>query len=54
MIQSQRIAIYGVGLLGGSVAPALRAAGHAGPILGFGRRASALTRSVALGVIDAF
>ena len=54
MIQSQRIAIYGVGLIGGSVALALRAAGYEGTILGFGRRESELTRAVALGVIDEF
>ncbi|WP_348675813.1 prephenate dehydrogenase/arogenate dehydrogenase family protein [uncultured Abyssibacter sp.] len=54
MIQSRRIAIYGVGLIGGSVALALRAAGFEGSIVGFGRRESELTRAVALGVIDRY
>ena len=54
MLHSQRIAIYGVGLIGGSISLALRAAGYQGEIVGCGRRESELVRAVALGVIDSY
>ena len=54
MIQASSVAIYGVGLIGGSVALALRAAGYTGEIIGYGRRASELARAVDLGVVDRY
>lgn len=47
-----RIAIAGVGLLGGSVGLALRAAGYQGSLVGIGRRASSLQRALAAGAVD--
>jgi prephenate dehydrogenase len=47
-----RVVVFGVGLIGGSFALALKAAGQAGEIVGFGRTLAALTRAVELGVID--
>lgn len=47
-----RLAIIGVGLIGGSLARALRDAGHVGEIVGHGRGIENLQRAVALGVID--
>lgn len=49
-----RLCIAGVGLIGGSLALALRAAGAVGEIVGTGRRAAPLERAVALGVIDRY
>jgi len=49
----KRLAVIGVGLVGGSLALALRRAGAAASIAGFDRDAQALERAVALGVIDA-
>ena len=46
-----QIAIVGVGLIGGSFALALRAAGYKGPILGVSRPAT-LTKAIERGVID--
>ncbi|HOA75099.1 MAG TPA: prephenate dehydrogenase [Phycisphaerae bacterium] len=47
-----RIAIAGVGLLGGSIGHALRAAGFAGTRVGIGRRASSLEAAVACDAVD--
>lgn len=49
---SERIAIVGVGLIGGSLALALRAAGHDGEIVGIDREAERLAQARARGVID--
>ncbi|MBK1693267.1 prephenate dehydrogenase [Chromatium weissei] len=50
----ERLAIIGVGLIGGSLARALRAAGAVGDIVGCGRALPNLERALALGVIDRF
>ena len=47
-----KLCIIGVGLIGGSLARALRAAGQVREIVGHGRRPNALQRAVDLGVID--
>ena len=47
-----RVAIIGVGLIGGSLARAMRAAGLAGEIVGCGRDAAHLEQARELGVID--
>lgn len=47
-----RVAIAGVGLLGGSIGHALRAAGFAGTRVGIGRRASSLDRALACEAVD--
>jgi len=47
------LAIVGVGLIGGSFAAALKAAGHVGRVLGVDRDADAVARAVQLGLIDA-
>lgn len=47
-----RLAILGVGLIGGSLARALRQAGAVSEIVGSGRSAETLERARALGVID--
>ena len=49
-----RLCIVGVGLIGGSLARALRAAGATGEIVGCGRDAAHLQQALALGVIDRF
>jgi prephenate dehydrogenase len=48
----RRLAVIGVGLIGGSLARALRAAGAVGEVVGCGRSAANLERAVALGVVD--
>jgi prephenate dehydrogenase len=48
----RKVVICGVGLIGGSFALALKAAGRAGEIVGMGRRASAVQEALELGVID--
>lgn len=48
----KRLAIIGVGLMGGSLARALRRDGHVGEIVGCGRDRGNLERALALGVID--
>lgn len=48
----ERLAIIGVGLIGGSLARALRAAGAVGEVVGCGRGWPNLERALALGVID--
>ena len=47
------LAVVGVGLIGGSFAAALKAAGHAGRVLGVDRDGDALARAVQLGLVDA-
>lgn len=47
-----RLVIVGVGLIGGSFALALRAAGAVGEIVGVGRRPESLAAAVELGAID--
>ena len=48
----KRLTILGVGLIGGSLALALRQHGFRGEIVGWGRRAESLQEALALGVID--
>lgn len=48
----ERLCIVGVGLIGGSLARAVRAAGATGEIVGHGRQQAHLDRAVELGVID--
>lgn len=50
----KRLCIIGVGLIGGSLARALRQADAAGEIVGAGRGRTTLERAVELGVIDRF
>jgi prephenate dehydrogenase len=47
-----RLVIIGVGLIGGSLARAVRAAGHAREIVGVGRSLGNLQQAVDLGVVD--
>jgi len=47
-----RLAILGVGLIGGSLARALRDSGHVQEIVGYGRGLANLQRAVELGVVD--
>lgn len=49
-----RLCVVGVGLIGGSLARAARAAGLATEIIGTGRDAAHLERALALGVIDGY
>lgn len=48
----KKIVIFGVGLIGGSFALALKKAGVAGQIVGVGRLEASLSRAKALGIID--
>lgn len=48
------VAILGLGLIGGSLARALRQSGFSRHFIGFGHRAPSLEKGVALGVIDEF
>ena len=50
----ERLAILGVGLIGGSLAMALRRADICRSIMGFGRNRDNLVRATELGVIDEF
>ena len=50
----QRLTIIGVGLIGGSVAKALRHHNGVGHVTGFGYREDTLKRAQALGVIDSW
>lgn len=54
MMLFPRLAIIGVGLIGGSLARAARAAGVVGEIVGSGRDERELQRAVTLGVIDRY
>lgn len=47
-----KLVIIGVGLIGGSLALALRHAGHVGRIVGLGRGRANLDQALALGVVD--
>lgn len=49
-----RLAIIGVGLIGGSLARVLREKGEVGEIVGIGRGSANLEKGVELGVIDRF
>lgn len=51
---TQHITIVGVGLIGGSFALALRAAGHDAHFLGVGRNEQSLVRAVERGIIDSW
>ena len=53
MRRFKRVAVVGVGLIGGSFAGALRRSGAASSITGFDRDGAALERAISLGVIDA-
>lgn len=48
----KRLCIIGVGLIGGSLARALKASGACGEVVGYGRSAEALQSALELGVID--
>jgi prephenate dehydrogenase len=50
----KRLTIYGVGLIGGSLARALKAGGAVGEIVGYGRSIEPLQKAVELGVIDRY
>ncbi len=50
----ERLCVIGVGLIGGSLARALRDAGHVREIVGASRNPAHLQRAVELGVIDRF
>lgn len=49
-----RLCVIGVGLIGGSLARALRQAGHVGEVVGCGRGTDNLKRAMELGVIDRY
>ena len=51
-LQLRKLAVFGVGLIGGSFAAALRQAGAATRVTGVGRSRANLERAVELGVID--
>ena len=50
----RRLAVIGVGLIGGSLARALREAGDVGEVVGCGRGRKNLERAVELGVVDRY
>ncbi len=50
--QFKKIVIFGVGLIGGSFALALRKAGAVAEVVGFGRSAATLEQAQSLGIID--
>lgn len=50
----RKLAVIGVGLIGGSLARALRAAGEVEQVIGCGRSVGNLERGVELGVIDSY
>ena len=47
-----KVVVFGVGLIGGSFALALKAAEQAGEVVGFGRSVATLTQALDLGIID--
>ena len=47
-----KVVVFGVGLIGGSFALGLKAAGQAGEVVGFGRSVGTLTQALDLGIID--
>jgi prephenate dehydrogenase len=52
MPASQRVAIVGVGLIGGSIGLALRERGLAAEVVGIGRRNASLEKAIAHGTVD--
>ena len=50
--QFKKIVVFGVGLIGGSFALALREAGVAGEVVGFGRSGATLQQAMQLGIIN--
>lgn len=52
MARFGKVVICGVGLIGGSFALALKAAGMAGEVVGLGRRRETLEEALRLGIID--
>ena len=54
MNQIKQITILAIGLIGGSLAKALKAKGFAGEVVGWGRRESSLKKALELKVIDRF
>ncbi|WP_243372925.1 prephenate dehydrogenase/arogenate dehydrogenase family protein [Geotalea sp. SG265] len=50
----QRLAIIGVGLIGGSLARVLREKGEVGEVIGIGRGEANLRKGVELGVLDSY
>lgn len=52
MAKLAKVVIYGAGLIGGSFALALKAAGAVDEVVGFGRRRESLDKAQALGIID--
>ncbi len=50
----KRLCIFGVGLIGGSLALSLRKAGYVGEVVGCSRNAEHLQKAVELGVIDSY
>ena len=50
----KKIAIFGVGLIGGSFALALKKSGAVGEVIGVGRRRETLVRAASLGIIDSY
>lgn len=52
--QFGRVAILGLGLIGGSLAKALKAQQAVTEVVGYGRRAESLQQGLALGVIDRY
>ncbi|MEG1329701.1 MAG: prephenate dehydrogenase/arogenate dehydrogenase family protein, partial [Janthinobacterium sp.] len=49
----KKIVIFGVGLIGGSFARALKHAGAVGTVVGMGRSPASMARALELGIIDA-
>ena len=52
MAKLGKVVIYGAGLIGGSFALALKAAGAVDEVVGFGRRRESLDKAQTLGIID--
>ncbi|NCA24276.1 MAG: prephenate dehydrogenase/arogenate dehydrogenase family protein, partial [Betaproteobacteria bacterium] len=52
MPRIERLAIVGVGLIGGSLAAALRETGVVGTVVGIGRSQATLDEAIGLGLID--
>lgn len=52
MAELKKVVVFGVGLIGGSFAAALKAAGCTAEIVGFGRTIGSLQRAQQLGLID--
>jgi prephenate dehydrogenase len=53
-VKIRRLAVIGVGLIGGSLAKALRAAGVVEEVVGCGRSQANLEQALALGIIDRY